>query len=699
MTILQRLTSATALVSLSAFPALAGPFDQPSSLPRQAPDFPHHQDRDYQPAIEEGMRQQLAEMDAIAGNPAAPTFDNTLVAMEKAGRMLSRVQSVFGQVTQANSNDTLLRVRREEAPKLAAHNDAIYLNAKLFARVKAVYDQQATLKLDPEGRQLLKVTYERFVHAGANLSETDKAKLRDMNKRLATLQTGFAQKVLSGTKAGALVVDDKAKLAGLSDAEIAAAAEAAHARGLDGKWAIPLQNTTQQPALADLADRDTRAKLFDNGWMRNEKGDANDTRATLTELAQLRAQKAQLLGYPNYAAYFLYDQMAQNPAAVEKFLGDLSAPAAVKIADEARQIQGAIDKDGKHFDLTPADWERYAEKVRKAKYDLDESQLKPYLELNTVLEKGVLYAATRLYGVTFKRRTDIPVWHPDVMVYDVFDKDGSQLGLMYFDYFKRDNKAGGAWTSGFVPASKLLGTKPVVTNTANFPKPVAGQPALLTFDDVRTMFHEFGHALHSLFNAGQGYSLGSARDWVEFPSQFNEHWALEPSVLRNYAVNYKTGAPMPQALVDKIKKSATWDQGYTLGELLAASELDMQWHQLPAAAPLQDADAFEAQALKNTHTDFANVPTRYRSSYFQHIWSGGYASGYYAYQWTVMLADDAYGWIEDHGGLTRANGDRFRDLILSRGHTLDYGPMFKAFYGKDPDIAPMLAHRGLTTAK
>lgn len=690
------LLSSAAIAAMIA-PVWAGPFDQPSTLPLQAPDFAHIQDADYQPALEEGMRQDLADIDTIANNPAAPTFENTLVAMEKSGRMLNRVLAVFGQVTQANSDDTLLDVRRQEAPRLAAHSDAIYLNAKLFARIKAVHD--AHPKLDPESQQLLTLTYQRFVHAGANLSDADKVKLRDLNKQIAILSTSFAQKVLSGTKAGALVVDDKAKLAGLSDAEIASAAQAAAARGMSGKWLIPLQNTTQQPSLADLADRGTRAALFDNGWTRNEKGDANDTRALVAQLAQLRAQKAQLLGYPNYSAYALYDQMAQNPSAVEKFLGALSGPAAVKIADEARQIQEAIDKDGAHFDLKPYDWARYAEKVRKARYDLDENQLKPYFELNTVLEKGVFYAATRLYGITFKRRTDLPTWHPDVMVYDVFDKDGSQLGLFYADFFKRDNKAGGAWTSGFVPASKLLGTKPVVTNTSNFPKPAPGQPALLTFDDVRTMFHEFGHALHSLFYAGKYTGMGAARDWVEFPSQFNEHWALEPSVLRNYAVNYKTGAPMPQALVDKIKASETWGQGYMLGELLAASELDMQWHQLSADAPLQDVDAFEAQALKNTHTDFASVPPRYRTSYFQHIWSGGYASGYYAYQWTVMLSDDAYAWMDGHGGLTRANGERFRDLILSRGHTLDYAPMFKAFYGKAPDIGPMLKHRGLVLPK
>ncbi len=692
---LHRLKLSCALVAL-ATPALAGPFDAPSTLPLQAPDFATIKDGDYQPAMEEGMRQELAEMDAIAGNPAPATFDNTLVAMEKAGRMLNRVQAVFSAVTQANSNDVLLKVRSEEAPRLAAHGDAIYLNARLFARVKAVYDQRSKLKLDPESQQLLKVTYLRFVHAGANLSEADKAKLRDINKELASLSASFQQKLLTGTKAGALVLDDKAQLAGLTEAEIARAAEAASARGLAGKWVLPLQNTTQQPALTDLADRTTREKLFEQSWIRTEKSDDNDTRGTILRITRLRADKARLLGYPNYSAYFLYDQMAQTPEAVEKFLGDLAPAAAVKIGDEAGQIQAAIDKDGAHFDLKPWDWERYAEKVRKAKYDLDETQLKPYFELHTVLEKGVFFAAHQLYGISFKRRTDLPVYHPDVMVYDVFDKDGAQLGLFYCDYFKRDNKSGGAWNSSFVQASKLFGTKAVIYNVANLPKPAAGQPALLSFDDVTTMFHEFGHALHGLFNSQRYTGLGSARDWVEFPSQFNEHWALEPTVLKNYALHYQTGAPIPQALVDKIRNSQTWDQGYALGELLSASELDMQWHRLTAAQVPADVDVFETQALKASHTDFANVPPRYRSSYFLHIWANGYASAYYAYQWTVMLADDAFSWFDNHGGLTRANGQRFRDLVLSRGHAIDYGPMFRDFYGKDPDVGPMLVHRGLT---
>ena len=585
-----------------------------------------------------------------------------------------------------------------ESPRLAAHQDAIFLNPKLFARVKAIYDRRESLHLDPEALQLVKVYYQQFVHAGANLSDPDKAKLRALNQQLSTLETAFEKKLLAATKAGALVVSDKAKLAGLSDSAIAAAAQAANGRGLKGKWILPLQNTTQQPALASLSDRATREQLFDNSWTRAEKGDANDTRDTIATLAQLRAQKAQLLGYPNYAAYVLEDQMANTPDKVEKFLAQLGPAARAQADIEAKDIQAVIDKSGQHFQLKPWDWELYSEQVRKAKYDLDESEIKPYFELNNVLQNGVFYAANQLYGVTFKERKDLPVYQPDVRAFEVDDKDGSQLGLMYFDYFKRDNKQGGAWMSNFVGQSKLLGTKPVIYNVANFTKPAPGQPALISFDDVTTMFHEFGHALHGLF-ANEEYPTLSgtsvARDFVEFPSQFNEHWALYPQVFQHYAVHYKTHQPMPQTLVDKIQKAAKFDQGYELGELVAAAELDMQWHTLPASAPKQDVDKFEIQALKTVHLDMADVPPRYRSSYFNHIWNNGYAAGYYAYSWTEMLDDDAYHWFTTHGGLTRANGQRFRDMILSRGHTLDYGPMFRAFYGKDPEIGPLLEHRGL----
>jgi len=694
------LLSAAAVVAVVAPARAAGPFDAPSSLPYQAPRFDIIKDKDYQPAFEQGMRQQLTEMETIANNKAEPTFDNTIVAMERSGRLLERVNNTFFGVVQADTNPALDKVQTVEAPKLAAHTDAIYLNEKLFARVKVLYDRRAGLKLDSEALQVLTLYYRQFVHAGANLAPKEKARLKEINKRDASLETDFQQKLVAAAKKGALVLDSKAQLKGLSDAEIAAAAEAAKSRGLNGKYVIALQNTTQQPLLTSLEDRSVREKLFAQGWTRAEKGDANDTRAIISELAVLRAEKARLLGYPNYSAYVLYDQMAQTPAAVQKFLGQLVGPTRAKAAEEAKLIQAAIDKDGPHFDLKPWDWQRYAEKVRKERYALDEAALKPYFELNKVLKDGVFYAANRLYGITFKERKDIPVYHPDVKVFEVFDQDGSPLALMYFDYFKRDNKNGGAWMSNFVNQSKLLGTKPVIYNVANLPKPAPGQPALITFDDVTTMFHEFGHGLHGLF-ANQTYPLVSgtnvARDFVEFPSQFNEHWALYPDVLKHYAVHYQTGAPIPQALVDRINSSQKWGQGYALGELLAASQLDLQWHTQPAGTPKQDVDAFETQALKNTGTDFPNVPTRYRSSYFLHIWANGYASGYYAYQWTVMLDDDAYAWFASHGGLTRANGQRFRDLVLSRGHTLDYGPMFRAFYGKDPDIGPMLEHRGLTT--
>ena len=702
MTIRNTLYIGASLLLLASPALAANPFAAASTLPYHAPRFDQIKDSDYQPAFEQGMKEQLAEIRTIAENSAVPTFDNTIAAMEKSGRMLDRTASTFFNVQGANTNDAMDKVQSWVAPLLAAHNDAIFLNPKLFARVKTLYDQRAGLKLDPEALQVLTLYYRQFVHAGANLSDKDKARLQEINKKDASLQAEFQQKLVAGAKAGALVLDSKSQLAGLTEAEIANAAAAAKARGLSGKYVIPLQNTTQQPLLTDLADRSVREKLFNNSWTRTEKGDANDTRAIIAEQAVLRAEKAKLLGYPNYSAYVLYDQMAQTPQAVEKFIAQLTPATRAKAADEAKLIQAAIDKEGKHFDLKPWDWQRYAEKVRKEKYDLDDAALKPYFELNKVLTDGVFYAANQLCGITFKRRTDLPVYQPDVMVYEVFDKDGSQLGLMYFDYFKRDNKSGGAWMNNFVGQSKLLGTKPVIYNVANFTKPAAGQPALLTYDDVSTMFHEFGHALHGLF-ANQTYPLVSgtatARDWVEFPSQFNEHWSLDPKVLRHYAVNGKTGEVIPDALVDKIEKSQTWGQGYGLGELLAASQLDMQWHTLAPGAPKPDVDAFETQALKNTGTDFPNVPPRYRSSYFLHIWANGYASGYYAYQWTVMLDDDAFSWFTKNGGLTRANGQRFRDMILSKGHTMDYGPMFKAFYGKDPDIGPMLEHRGLTPVK
>jgi peptidyl-dipeptidase Dcp len=678
------------------------PFANPSPLPFQAPAFDKIKDSDFAPALAEGMKRHQAEIAAIADNPAAPTFENTLVAMEKSGRMLSRAASVFYHLAQANTNETLQKVETDIAPKMAAHRDAIYLNPKLFARVRAVYAQRETLELDPESRQLLEVTHREFVHSGAQLSEADKTKLRTLNQRISTLETSFEHKLLAATKDAALVVDDKGQLAGLSDDAIASAAQAANERKLPGKYVITLQNTTQQPLLPQLTDRATRQRLFEAKWSSAERGDANDTRALISELAQLRAQKAALLGYPTWADYKLYDQMAKNPATVQAFLQQLGPVTAAAGRREGQVLQAEIAKSGGDFQLRPWDWDFYAERLRKAQYELDENQLKPYFELNRVLNDGVFYAANRLYGISFHKRIDFPTWHKEVQVYEVRDHDGSHLGLMYFDFFKRDNKSGGAWFSTLVDQSKLEGTRPVAFNVSNFAPPAPGQPALLTSDEVTTMFHEFGHALHGLFADQQYVSLSGtavARDFVEFPSQFNEYWALYPEILKNYARHYQTGEPMPQALADRIKRAATFNQGYAFGELLAAAKLDMSWHDLKASDPRQNVDEFEARTLKEMGLATELVPPRYRTSYFRHIWGGGYSAAYYAYIWTQMLDNSARDWFEKNGGLTRANGDRFRDLILSRGNTMEYAPMYRAFYGRDPDTGPLLKKLGFDTPK
>ena len=697
--------AAVVVMTLSAFPAMASgadfgpdnPFFAPSSLPFQAPPFDKIKDEDYQPAMEAGMVEERKEVQAIADGPTPPTFENTIVAMEKSGQLLRRVRAAFFAVAGANTNPALQKVRSIEAPKLAAHQDAIYLDAKLFQRVATIYKKRDSLKLDPESLRLVKYYYDEFVHAGANLSDSDKTELKKLNEELATLSNAFSTKLLAATKEAAYVTTDQAALAGLSDAQIKAAAEAAKGRKVEG-FVLPLQNTTQQPDLASLSSRVTRQALFANSWERAERGDANDTRDTIARIAQLRAQKGKLLGYPNFAAWKLEDQMAKTPEAALKFMNALVPPATARAASEAQDIQAVIDGKNGGFKLQPWDWDIYAEQVRKAKYDLDEEQVKPYFELDNVLQNGVFFAANQLYGLTFKERKDFPVYAAGMRVFEVFNADGSSLALFYCDYFKRDNKQGGAWMSNYVDQSKLLGTRPVVVNVANFSMPAPGEPALLTSDDVRTMFHEFGHALHGMFANTEYPSLSgteTARDFVEFPSQFNEHWAAYPAVFQHYAKHYKTGAPMPAELVAKIKRAATFNQGYETTELLAAAELDMMWHTLPASAPIQKPDAFETEALQQTHLALSYVPPRYRSSYFSHIWGSGYAAGYYAYLWTQMLDDDAYQWFEDHGGLTRANGDRFRNMVLSRGNTEDLEKLYVAWRGAQPSIEPMLKYRGL----
>jgi peptidyl-dipeptidase Dcp len=693
------------IIAASANPVLAAaagfgpsnPFFAPSTLPFQAPPFDKIKDADYQPAIEAGMAEQQSQIQAIANNSEAPTFENTIVAMENSGRLFDRAMAAFNGVTGANTNDFLQNVKTIEAPKLAAQQDSIFLNTKLFARVAAIYKERATLKLDPESLRLLEHTYDQFVHAGANLSEADKSELKKLNEELSSLSNAFNTKLLAATKEGAFVTTEKAALAGLSEARISAAAQTATSRKVEG-FAIPLQNTTQQPDLVSLSNRGTREAIFEHSWNRTERADANDTRDTVAHLAKLRAQKAKLLGFPNFAAWKLEDQMAKTPQAALKFMDAIVPAATAKAAREAKDIQDVIDAQHGGFSVQAYDWEFYADQVRKAKYDLDDAQVKPYFEMNSVLENGVFYAATQLYGITFKERHDIPVYQPDIRVFEVFEPNGKHLALFYTDYFKRDNKNGGAWMSNFVDQSRLLGTSPVVYNVANLPKPADGEPALISFSDVITMFHEFGHALHGMFSDAQYPTLSgtaTARDFVEFPSQFNEHWALYPTIFAHYAKHYKTGAPMPEELAARIRKAATFNKGYDMTELLAAAELDMQWHSLPPDAPLENPDEFEKQALGKTHLDVSYVPPRYRSTYFSHIFGGGYSASYYAYLWTEMLADDGYEWFVEHGGLTRANGDRFRQMVLSRGNTEELGKMYDTWRGGPPTSKAMLKYRGL----
>ena len=678
------------------------PFFAESTLPFHAPPFDRIKDGDYQPAIEEGMKRQLVEIEAIANSAEPPTFANTVEAMERSGALLTRVSRVFFGLTQADTNPTIQKVEAEESPKLAAHQDQIYLNPKLFARVKSIYERRDKLGLDAEAKYLVERYYKTFVRAGALLSDADKTKLRALNQEEAKLTTDFRNKVLADTNASAVVVDDKAQLEGLSEGDIAAAADLAKARGLAGKYVIALQNTTRQPIVISLKNRALRERVLKASAERGSHGGENDTRALVTRLAQLRAQKAKLLGYASYAAYSLDDQMAKTPQNAEKLLTDLVPAATAKARDEAAKLQKMADAEGGAFKVGPADWEFYAEKVRKAEYDLDESQTKPYFELNRVLRDGVFFAANRLYGLTFKERTDIPVYNPDVRVFEVFDADGTSLALFYADYFQRPSKSGGAWMDSFVDQNGLTGAKPVVYNVANFQKPSAGQPALLSWDNVTTMFHEFGHALHGMFSRVKYPTFSGTsvpRDFVEFPSQFNEHWALDPAVFANYAKHYQSGQPMPQALVEKIRRAHTFNQGYDTTEYLSAALLDLAWHALPPDAPVQEVAAFEPSALKRFGIDLPQVPPRYHTTYFSHIWGGGYSAGYYAYLWSEVLDHDAYYWFKEHGGLTRENGQRFRDMVLSRGGTQDSAALYRAFRGRDPEVEPLLIERGLKQAK
>ena len=678
----------------------ANPFFADSPLPFHYPPFDRIDDSLYRPAFERGMAEQLAEVEAIADAAEAPTFENTLVALERSGRLLERVSQVFFNLTSADTNDTLDAIRSEMAPKLSAHSDRILLNAALFERVRALFEQRGELELDDESRRLVEEYYTDFVRAGAQLPAAEQQRLRDINAELAGLETTFSQNVLSEVNASAVAVETREALAGLSESEIVAAAAAAADRDLDGQFLIALRNTSGQPPLASLRNRELRRRLMETSLARGSRDGEFDNRPVVSRNARLRAERAGLLGYPNHAAYSLERQTARTVGAVNERLASLAPAAVANARREAADLQAIAAAGGHDNEVAAWDWAYYTEQVRAERYAFDASALRPYFEIDNVLKNGVFHAANRLYGLTFRERKDLPVYHPDVRVFDVIDAGGEPLALFLADYYARPSKRGGAWMSSFVSQSDLLGTKPVVANCLNVPKPPAGEPTLLTFDEVETMFHEFGHALHGFFSAVRyPYFSGTAvpRDFVEYPSQVNEMWATWPEVLRNYAVHHETGEPMPAELLDKVLASATFNQGFATTEYLAASLLDQAWHQLPAG-DVPDADgvvAFEAEALEQAGVALETVPPRYRSTYFSHIWSSGYSAGYYSYIWAEVLDADTVEWFRENGGLKRENGDRFRRMLLSRGGSRDAMELYQAFRGREPDIAPLLARRGL----
>src|SRR5438105_8062762 len=677
------------------------PFLVESPLPYHLPPFDKVKDEDFVPATEAGMQEQLKEVDAIAANTEKTNFGNTVVALERTGKLLDRVQRTFSNLNAADTNPARQKIETELAPKLSAHRDAILLNSNLFARIQELYSNREKLGLDPDSSYLLERYYKDFVRAGAKLSDPDKEKLKKINAELATLQTQFDQNVLKEKNASSIVVDRREDLAGLSDNQIAAASAAAKDEHKEGKFVLRLQNTTGQPLLGSLQNRALRERIMQASLSRNSKDGPFDTREVVLRTAQLRAERAKLLGYENHAAYQLEDQTAKDVSTVNKLLADLTVPAVANAHREAADMQKTVDQEKGGFQIASWDWDFYSEKVRKARYQFDESDVRPYYELNHVLVDGVFFAAGKLYGLTFKERHDLPVYQPDVRVFEVYDADGQPLALFLGDYYARPSKRGGAWMTAYVQQSELFRTKAVVANHLNIPKPPPGEPTLLTHDEVRTAFHEFGHALHGMFSLVKyprfsGTSL--PRDFVEYPSQVNEMWATWPEVLKNYAKHYKTGEPIPQALLDKVIAAEKFNQGYKTTEYLSASLLDQAWHQLNPSDIPQDAVAFEAEALHKAGVDFAAVPPRYRSFYFSHAFAGGYSAGYYSYVWSEVLDADTVEWLKQHGGLKRENGDRFRAMLLSRGGSADALGLFKDFVGRDPYIEPLLKRRGLDRA-
>ena len=676
------------------------PFFAPSGLPLEAPDFNSIDEAHFAPAFEEGMVRELAEIDSIASNPDLPTFENTIVAMEKTGDLLTRAQRVFFNLTSAHTSDKLQEIQAEFAPKFAEHSDNIRLNRTLFERIEALYEAREDLGLDDASMKLLEDTHRDFVRAGAQLTEAEQQRMREINSRISSLTTQFQENVLQLNRERAVVVDDVSLLDGMSSDRIAAAKEAAENRGYENSYLLSITNTTRVPILTSLNNRDLRERVWRASAYRGLGEDGGiDNRPLVLELAQLRAERAELLGYSNFAEYALEPQTAQSPENVLGMLTDLIPAVITNAEQEGELILAKMREDGIDDELQPWDWEFYGEQVRREMYDIDESEVRPYFEINRVLEDGVFYAMERLYGITFEERFDLPLYHPEVRIFNVFDEDGTQLGLFYADYFSRDSKRGGAWMNSFVVQSHLLDKKPVIVNVLNVSPPAEGEPALISFSNVTTMFHEMGHAVHGLFSdvlypSQAGTSV--PRDFVEFPSTFEEDWAIHPEVLANYAFHYETGEPIPQELLSRVIAAREFNQGFDTYEYLAATMVDLEWHTLASGDIPDDVAAFEQAALGKYNMDWYAIPPRYKSAYFSHIFSGGYSANYYAYIWSEILAADAFAFMRDEGGLTRENGDRYRQYILSRGGSLDAMELYRAYRGGDPDVRHLLLRRGLS---
>lgn len=678
---------------------VTNPFFKKSTLPFEAPNFAEIKDDHFLPAFEEGMKQHMAEIEAIANNPEPATFENTFVAMEKSGELLTRVSRVFYNLTGTDSNEQRRQIQSELAPKMAAHSDNINLNPTLFARIESVYNARNDLGLDAESLRLVEVYYERFVRSGAKLNDEQKTAIRALNEEHSKLTNQFSQNLLAETRNIAVVVDTAEELDGLSPAQITSAANAAKERGLEGKYLLSITNTTRQPILTSLNNREVRQRVWEASANRAQSGEFSNTEI-VSRLAQLRAERAKLLGYENWAAYTLENNMAQNPKAVFDMLGSMVPAVVENTLKEQEAIQAMIREKGGDFEVQPWDWEYYAEFVRQAKYDLDENEVKKYFEFNRVLKDGAFYYLNRFYGVRFEPRPDLPVYHPDVEVYEVFDADGTSIALFYADYFAREGKRGGAWMSSFVGQSHLTGQKPVVVNVMNIPKAPDGEPTLISYDHTTTIFHELGHGVHGMFSSVKYPSLAMtavSRDFVEFPSTFEEDWAQHPEILANYAKHYQTGEPIPADLLDKVMRSRSFNQGFDTLEYISAALLDMEWHTLGADAPLQNPQQFEAAALKKHGVDLAAVPPRYKSNFFSHSMGGGYSAGYYAYMWSEILAADAFAHVQKNGGLTRENGDHYRKNILSVGNSRPTMESYKAFRGQEPTTDALLIRRGLKT--